>query len=265
MRHRLWLGLVLGLSAYTSASQATPLRVMSLDQCADQYVLNLAPEAELALSPRADDEDSWSRLRARGHRLVKPSLEAALAFQPDVVVTYWGGEPRLFKSLERRGVKVLRIDDATDMDGVRRNIEVIAEGLHQPQRGQVLIASMDAQLASAKGAGQGRKILYVTPGGYTGAKGTLMDAILTSAGFSNAAEGQGFVPLGVEAMIFNPPVLVVRGFYNLWRSNWRASGRHPVVQRLSKGRTVTDLSASTLSCPAWFAADASAQLATAVR
>lgn len=238
---------------------------MSLDQCADQYVLNLVPEAELALSPRADDEDSWSRDLARHHRRVKPSLEAALAFQPDVVVTYWGGEPRLFSALERRGVKVLRIDDATDMDGVRRNVAVIADGLHQAQRGQALIARMDGQLAAAKRAGQGRKILYVTPGGYTGAKGTLMDAILTSAGFRNAAEGQGFVPVGVEALIFNPPALVVRGFYNLWRSNWRASGRHPVVQLLSKGRTVTDLPASTLSCPAWFAADASAQLAAAAR
>jgi iron complex transport system substrate-binding protein len=238
---------------------------MSLDQCADQYVLNLAPEAELALSPRADDEDSWSRDRARHHRLVKPSLEAALAFQPDVVVSYWGGEPRLFKALERRGVRVLTIEDATDMEGVKRNVAHIAVGLNQDQRGQELIARMQAQLADARGAGQGRPILYVTPGGYTGGKGTLIDAILTSAGFSNAADGQGFVPIGVESLIFKPPALVVRGFYTLWRSNWRAPGRHPVVRKLSQGRTITDLSATTLSCPAWFAAEASAQLAEAAR
>ncbi|MDP1778630.1 MAG: ABC transporter substrate-binding protein, partial [Brevundimonas sp.] len=40
-------------------AEARPLRVMALDQCADQYVLALRPDAELALSPRADDPDAW--------------------------------------------------------------------------------------------------------------------------------------------------------------------------------------------------------------
>ena len=265
MKPRLWLGLTLGLSLSSTAALAAPLRIMSLDQCADQYVLNLAPDAVLGLSLRADDEDSWSRDQARGHRLLRPSLETALGFQPDVVVRYWGGEPRLLSALERRGVRVLTIEDATDMAGVQRNIQTIAKGLDEPQRGADLIARMEADLAKAAGAGGGRSLLYVTPGGYTGAKGTLMDAILTSAGFKNAAKGQGFVPLGIEALVFSPPALVVRGFYNLWRGNWRGPGRHPVVQRLIKDRAVTELSASTLSCPAWFAAEASAQLAEAVK
>jgi len=38
-----------------------------------------------------------------------------------------------------------------------------------------------------------------------------------------------------------------------------------VVARAAKGRTVADLPASTLSCPAWFAADAAALLAEAAR
>ena len=57
---------------------AAPLRVMALDQCADQFVLALAPDAELGLSPRADDPDSWLRAQAEGHRRVRPTLEAAV-------------------------------------------------------------------------------------------------------------------------------------------------------------------------------------------
>ena len=72
-------------------ADARPLRIMALDQCADQYVLALAPDAELALSPRADDPDSWMRREALGRRQVRPTLEAAIGFQPDVVVRYWGG------------------------------------------------------------------------------------------------------------------------------------------------------------------------------
>jgi hypothetical protein len=60
---------------------------MALDQCADQYVLALAPDAELALSPRADDPDAWLRREAAGHRRLRPTLEAAVGFKPDVTAT----------------------------------------------------------------------------------------------------------------------------------------------------------------------------------
>ncbi len=238
---------------------------MSLDQCADQYVLGLVPDATLALSPRADDEDSWFRDAARQHRMLRPSLEAALGFGPDVVVRYWGGEPRLLRALERRGVRVLTIEDATDMAGVRTNIASVANGLGQPQRGQALVARMDQQLSRAAGAGQGQQILYITPGGYTGARGTLIDAILRAAGFRNQADGQGYVPVGIEALVFRPPMKVVQGFYDLWRGNWRGPGRHPVVIEATRDKVVAELPASTISCPAWFAAEASASLARAVR
>lgn len=111
-----------------AGAEARPLRVLSLDQCADQYVLALAPEAELALSSRADDPDSWMREAARGRPRVRPTLEAAIGFQPDVVVRYWGGEPRLLAALEKRGARVLNIDDATDMEGVRENLRAVSGG-----------------------------------------------------------------------------------------------------------------------------------------
>ena len=117
-----WIALAL-LAA--GEAQARPLRVMSLDQCADQYVLALAPKADLALSPRADDPDSWLRTEAEGRRRIRPTLEAAVGFQPDVVVRYWGGEPRLLAALEARGVKVLTIADAADFVKVSGGLLIV--------------------------------------------------------------------------------------------------------------------------------------------
>ena len=52
--------------ALAGPAQAAP-RVMSLDQCADQYVLALSPrEAIVGVSPRVDDRDSYLRARAAG-------------------------------------------------------------------------------------------------------------------------------------------------------------------------------------------------------
>lgn len=244
------------------AAEARPLRVMALDQCADQYVLALAPDAELVLSPRADDPDAWLRTAAAGHRRSRPSLEAAAAFQPDVVVRYWGGEPRLLRRLQDDGVRVLTIEDARDFDGVRANIATVAEGLGALRRGAALIARMDQTLVRAAAnppAGRSRA-LYLTAGGFTAGTGTLIDAILSAAGFANVVRTPFFAPVSIERTVLRPPARFVLGFFDQMRGDWRGAGRHPALRRVSRGRVAASLPAAALTCPAWFAADAAALL-----
>ena len=232
-------------------------RVLSLDQCADQYVVALAPDAELFLSPRADDPDSWVATEARRRPRVRPTLEAAIGADPQVVVRYWGGEPRLLQALAARDVTVVTIEDATDMQGVRDNISRVAKALDREPAGRRMIARMDARLARAlRPATPGRTAQYLTSGGFTAGSGTLMDAILKAAGYVNAAGIVGFGPLSVERIALRTPRRFVMGFFDQARADWRGAGRHPVVKRASRGRVVADLPAAMLTCPAWFAADA---------
>ncbi|WP_262422200.1 hypothetical protein [Brevundimonas denitrificans] len=65
------------------------------------------------------------------------------------MLRYWGGEPRLLTALERRGVTVVGIEDATDFDGVRANVRRVADALGRQDAGRGLIADMDERLASA--------------------------------------------------------------------------------------------------------------------
>lgn len=242
--------------------EARPLRVMSLDQCADQYVLALAPDSDLALSPRADDPDSWMRAEAEGRRRIRPTLEAAVGFQPDVVVRYWGGEPRLLSALEARRVTVLTIADATDFAGVSDNIAAVAEGLGQEERGRRLEQGMRARLARAAPTGPERtRAAYLTAGGFTAGSGTLIDAMMRAAGFENQTTTAGYGPLGVEAIALRPPVRFILGFFDKVRADWRGAGRHPVVRRAAERRTAAALPAAVLTCPAWFAADGVAMMA----
>lgn len=256
-------GALAGLVLFgAGVAEARPLRVMALDQCADQYVLALRPDAELALSPRADDPDAWMRDRAAGRLRIRPTLESAIAFRPDVVVRYWGGEPRLLARLEATGVRVVTISDARDFNGVRADIRTVAQGLGVPARGEALTARMDARLRSAAPAPSAakRSALYLTAGGFTAGKGTLVDAILGAAGFANAAPGPFFAPVSVERIALYPPARFVLGFFDQVRGDWRGPGRHPVVQRAAQGRVAARLPAAALTCPAWFAADAAAML-----
>lgn len=243
--------------------QAAPLRVMALDQCADQYVLALAPDAELALSPRADDPDSWMGREAAGRRKVRPTLEAAIGFRPDVVVRYWGGEPHLLDALARRGVRIVTIDDAVDLEGVRGNVRSVSEGLGQVERGRRLIETMNKRLDGVRPTQVGARpeAVYLTAGGFTAGPGTLVDAMMRAAGFRNQTNAPGFGAVSVERIAMRPPMRFVLGFFDQLRSDWRGAGRHPVVRRAAQGRTAAKLPAAVLTCPAWFAADGVAMMA----
>lgn len=264
MRRLGGLAATLAAVAAAGAVEARPLRVMSLDQCADQYVLALAPDADLALSPRADDPDAWLRREAAGRRRLRPTLEAAVGFRPDVVVRYWGGEPRLLAALERRGAKVVVIADATDFDGVRANIRAAAQGLGQAERGGRLERRMQAKLdRAAPPAGSSRPgAVYLTSGGYTSGPDTMIDAMMRAAGFRNRTTTPGFGAVSVERIALEPPIRFVLGFFDQVRADWRGAGRHPVVKRAARGRTAANLPAAVLTCPAWFAADGVEMMAT---
>jgi iron complex transport system substrate-binding protein len=247
--------------AAASAAAAAP-RVLSLDQCADQYVLALAPRAAIAgLSPRADDADSALRARALGLPLRRPTLEAALAAQPEVVVRYWGGDPGLLRELERRGVRVVKIEDATDFAGVRANVRTVARALGAEAGGEAIVRDMDRKLAAARGAWGERRALYLTPSGFTAGPGTLVDSILRAAGLTNAAARPGFSAAPLERLVLDPPALMVRGFFDAVQGDRWGAGRNPVLREFGRGRVVADLPGAWLGCPAWFAADASAAIA----
>ena len=243
-------------------------RVMSLDSCADQYVLALAPrETIVGLSHRAVSPDSYMRASAGGLPLRRATFESLVAAKPEVVVRLWGGDARLSKALQGKGVATVALDDAADFEGVRGNIRKVATALDRKPQGEALIAQMDAKLARSARAGKGRSALYLTPGGYTAGSNTLVDAMLKAAGYSNATTSPYFAPVSLERMVMTPPAAVVLGLFDLARAGsdrW-GPGRHAALQGAIKTRTVADLPAKVVGCAGWFAADGSLALAEAAR
>lgn len=255
------------LAAAAGGARAEPVRVVSLDQCADQYVLRLAPRASIVgVSHRADDPDSRLRDAALGLPRLRATYEGVLSARPTHVVRYWGGDPKLLRALEARGVRVLTVEDAADLEGVRRNVRRISEGLGAPASARAaaeVSAGMDRELAAAGGAWGGRSALYLTPGGFTAGPGTLVDAVLRAAGLRNLAGAGAFAPVPLERMILEPPSLLVLGFFDgLQRGRW-SPGRLFAGRRFVRSRTAASLRGELLGCPAWFAAEAAADLAAA--
>ena len=258
------LGCALSLSAGGAASAQAPRRVLSLDQCADQYVLALAPKGSIVgLSHRADDGDSYMAAAAKGLPQRRTSFEAVFAARPDVVVRYWGGDSKLVRALERRGVRVITIADAQDFQGVRANVRGVSAALGRLEAGERLAARMDTDLQAARGAWGEREALYLTPGGFTSGPGTLIDAMLRGAGLRNAARGTSFAAVPLERLVLTPPSAFVLGFFDMARfTRWDLAG-HPVLERVRRGRTAASVPGKYLHCPAWFAGEGVRRLAEA--
>ena len=251
-------------SAAPAVAASGPRRVLSLDQCADQYVLALAPrESIVGLSHRADDGDSYMAPASAGLPQRRASLEAAVAARPDVVVRYWGGDAKLVRALEERGVRVVTIEDAQDFAGVRANLSRVATALDAPAAGERLAARMDADLTLAAGAWRGREALYLTPGGFTAGPGSLIDALLRAAGMTNAERRPIFAAAPLERLVLAPPAAFVLGFFDMARfTRWDVAA-HPVLERTRRGRTAASLPGKYLHCPAWFGAEGARRLAEA--
>lgn len=241
-------------------------RIVSLDYCADQFVLGLAGrERILALSPDAGKDFSYLRAAAAGLPTVRPRAEDVLALEPDLVIRTYGGGPRAGVFFERAGVPVLQIDYAPDVDAVRDRIRQAAVALGAPGRGEALIAGMDARLAQARASARGASTLYLAPSGVAAGSGTFVDHLIAEAGLENFDDGIGWRSIPLERLAYETPdAYAVPGFEQTNHNVVWTPFRHPLaVRRVQAGPTVS-LDGATTSCGAWFLADAVEALAAGV-
>ena len=181
--------------------------VVSLNLCSDHLLVLLAPEQATALSPLAHDPAlSFVAARAASIPLVRDDAESVLRLHPDVVLAGDYGARTTAALLQAEGLRVERLDMPQDFSAIRAQTRQVAALLDVPQRGEALLATMDAALASVSKPAHPIKAIAWEPRAYTAGPGTLMDAVLHAAGLINISTGR---VLGREALLRAKPELLV--------------------------------------------------------
>jgi iron complex transport system substrate-binding protein len=186
---------------------APPQRIVSLNLCTDQMLVLLAPEKVAALSPLARDPAlSFVAPEAAHLPIVRASVEAVLRLHPDLILAAPYGAQTVLALLQEERIPILRVDLPQDFAGIRQMTRTLAAALGAPQRGEALVASMDATLSAVPKPDGHRRALVWEPRGFTAGPGSLMDAVLRAAGLANASDGRR---LGLEQLLRHPPDLLV--------------------------------------------------------
>ena len=252
------------LSSVERSPHTVPKRIVSLDFCADQYVLKMVdPERILAVSPDADANFSFMKESAKDLKSVRSNAEDVLALKPDLVVRSYGGGPNAAAFFERAGIPVLNVGWAGDIDGIKRVTAEMAAGLGAADVGAQIIEDFEARLERLETKRKNNMALYMTPSGTTTGEGSLVHEILEAAGLENFEEKPGWRTLPLERLVYEQPNLIAAAFFDtnsFERDSWSAM-RHPVARTQISDLPTVVLSGSWMSCGGWFAIEAIEALA----
>lgn len=224
---------------------ARPLRVMSLNQCADQIVLALLEPERIASVTWLSRDPLTSRMAGAAARVGANygQAEEVLAANPDLIVTgrYTTGGLKLL--LRRLGYAVLEVDTPESFPAIRAVTRELAAALDARDAAEALIAGMDARLDAAARAPTHLRVAAWDGGGYAAGAGTLYHEILVAAGAVNVAADDGldqFAQFDAEAVLQTAPDALVQGVPTPDTPGQRREAEtHPLARRFYAERTVT--------------------------
>lgn len=272
MRRALALSLLLTLAPAVARAAGTaqgPTRVVSMNLCADELVLRLADRGQVAAvtTLAGDPRGSTVAAEAAGLPVTRGLTEEIVALRPDLVIAGAFTTRTTVGMLTRVGVPVLELGVPADFDGVRAQIRQVAAALGRSERGEAMVAALDARLAAVTLATRPLRALVMRPNAFTVAPGGLGDALVRAAGLVNFAAEIGrdrFGQVPLEAAALAEVDLIV-----VDESEPRAPSladtllQHPVFRAMGRaGRTVA-IPNRFWTCPGPQVAEVVARLATA--
>lgn len=274
----------MALATVALAEPAKPQRIVSINLCTDQLLLDLVARDRIqAVSHLAADRNvSAAHAAARGLPTTRGEAEIVLGFDPDLVLAGTFSTPATVALLERIGRRVVKVGLASDLDGVRQSVREVAMAVSEVERGEAVIAAFDQRMAAvaakstttasgstaAEAAANPSALTYQVNGLASGS-GSLMDAALGAAGFRNHARTLGLGAGGslpLEALLVMPPdLLVLSGPVDEYRTVVADNLRHPALAALRSKTPSLVLPWRTWLCGTPHIAGAIEQLAEARR
>jgi iron complex transport system substrate-binding protein len=232
----------------SAAMAGKPGRIVSLDLCTDQLLVQLVDRSRIAAVTHLAADPAVSAIpeMARGIAITRGAAEDVLRYDPDLVLAGPFGVSASVGLLRRLDRNVVVVPLANDLDGIRAAVRAVAAAVGEEAMGAAMIAAFNRRLArlAAPAASSPTAVIYQIGGSVSG-PGSLADAALTAAGFRNMSAAYrltrgGQVPL--EALVAQPPdLLVLASEADEYRTVLADNLRHPALAALRRRRASLEL------------------------
>jgi iron complex transport system substrate-binding protein len=239
----------LAIGPVLAHADGVPQRIVTLNACADQVVVDLVPRERIrAVSHLAADPlTSAVAEKAQGIPWTRGNAEEVLAFDPDLVIVGEFTTPATVALLERLGLKILKVPDASDFDGARAVTRLIADAVGEKEKAERWLADFDPRIAAAAPANPGwrpKAVMYQVNNLASG-PGSIADTVLRATGFANLTAELNLGPGGqlpLESLVADPPDLIVlSGPIDEYRTVVADNLRHPALLALMRTHKTTTL------------------------
>ena len=191
-----------------------PHRIVSLNLCADQLLVALADRDQIAGLTRYASDPDMSAVAAQARRLpvFGGSAEEVMAADPDLVVGMPARRNPAIAVLKGQHYPSLDLKSAKTYEEILASIRDVARAVGHPERGEAMIAQMNAELAGLPKVQGGKVAAYYQRRGYLTGTGTLVDDLMTRVGLVNLAGKLGkpsLSQMSLEEMAMARPDFIV--------------------------------------------------------
>lgn len=218
-----------------------PQRVVSLNPCLDVILLQVADRDQIAALSHYARDDYGSTIAdvARTLPFTYETAEEVLALRPDLVLTGRHSSLATRNALNRLGISAALFSVPDTIDDSLEQVREVARRVGHPERGEALVARIEAALAFAEPEPGARppSALVFMPGGFVSGPGTLMDAMMSRMGLANAATRYGLkrsMNLPLELVVADPPEILLSGEAYPGAASWSERVmEHPALSRVA--------------------------------
>ncbi len=247
--HRVF-GLVSALffaCAAAFAQTQPPLRVMSLNMCTDQLILNLLPPSRITSVTFLSHASPNATLSAQARQvgINYGTAEEVLAQRPDFIVSGDSSTPTTRAILDRAGYRLYEVASADTFEEIRETTRNLGHALGEERRAEALLAQMDDTLDALRRTMPDEMISVVAwdGGGFVPGRGLLFNEILSIAGGINIAavdSNDYLVDFDLEELLHARPDLIAYASATLDAPSLTTQVLgHPIVRRLYENRQIT--------------------------
>lgn len=168
--------------------------IVSVNPCADAMLMELVPPERIAAISHYSLNPGGSSIPlgvARRFRTTSGTAEEVIALRPDLVVASSFTPPATRSAFARARIEALYLDNPSTIAASRAQVLELARAVGAPAAGAAMAARIDRAVAAAEPKGAPVPALLWIGGNLVSGGGTLLDDMMTSAGFRNVAAGYG--------------------------------------------------------------------------